>query len=32
METCPLCGEHVTAASGVHVHIKKIHPQSILAQ
>jgi hypothetical protein len=32
METCPLCGEHVTTAHAVHVHIKKIHPQSILAQ
>jgi len=32
METCPLCGEIVTTSYGVHSHIKKMHPQSILAQ
>jgi len=27
MEKCPLCGETLIHESGMHTHIKKIHPQ-----
>ena len=32
MEKCPLCGEGVSTTHAVDIHIKKMHPQSILAQ
>jgi len=32
MVKCPLCSEAISSTHGIEVHIKKMHPQSILAQ
>lgn len=32
MQKCPLCGEMLTNESGMHSHIRKIHPQRTTLQ